>query len=65
MIRRLVADPADLLAAFFGLCLGVGLLSAGTAYYLAANAEAMAAAIGMLAGRRGERGRAALHLPRP
>lgn len=48
MIRRLVADPADLLAAVFGLCLGVGLLCAGAAYFLAANAEAMGAAIGML-----------------
>jgi hypothetical protein len=50
VIRRLVADPADLLAEVIGLCLGLGLVCAGAVYYITANAEAMGAAIGMLAG---------------
>jgi membrane protein YqaA with SNARE-associated domain len=50
MTRRLAADPADLLAAFFGLCLGFGLVCFVAAYILAANAEAMGVAVSLLAG---------------
>lgn len=50
MIGRLVADPADLLAGFFGLCLGIAAVCAVAASYLEANAEAVGAAAGVLAG---------------
>jgi len=39
----------DLLAAFLGLCLGLSFVCAGAVYYIAANAEAVGVAVGMLA----------------
>jgi hypothetical protein len=49
VIRRLVADPADVLGAVFGLCLGVAIVCAVCTRWLLANADAVQAAAGVLA----------------
>jgi hypothetical protein len=49
VIRRFVADPADVIGAAFGLCLGVAIVCAACARWLFANADAVQAAAGVLA----------------
>lgn len=53
MIRRFAADPADLLAPVIGLCLGLAAILTGCSIWLQANAEAMGAAVTMLAAGAG------------